>query len=66
MKINVEQSWRQFNYIVSVEVNGKKLTYEGTQGECEQIAKDLRTRVNRSGKKTSKNVLTPTPAVAIL
>ena len=63
MKIEVKETWRQAElYIVSVEVNGKKLTYEGGQIDCEQIAKDLRSRINRSGKKTSKKVLTAIPA----
>lgn len=63
MKIEVTQSWRPFNYIVSIAVGGKKLTYEGTQNECQQIATDLRKKINRSGAK--KN-LTVTPAVANL
>jgi len=62
MKVTVKQSWRPFCYIVSL----GKLTYEGTKDGCEQIAKGLRSRINRSGRKTKKNILTDAVRVAIL
>lgn len=52
MKIEVKESWRSPAFsIVSLEVEGKKLTYEGTNSEAQQIATTLRKKINRSGAK---------------
>jgi hypothetical protein len=64
MKITTQASWRgpAFSFVY-LEVNGKKLSFEGTPTECEQIAKDLRSRINRSGRK--KNLTSSAPVATL-
>ena len=39
-----------------------RLAYAGTKDNATQVANTLRAGINRSGRKTSKKVLTPVPA----
>jgi len=64
MKIEVTPIQGTANQFTVTLAGNYRLAFAGTQDNAVQVAADLRKSINRSGRKTSKKVLTATPILA--
>ena len=63
MKIEVTPIQGTANQFTVTLAGQYRLAFSGTKDNAVQVAGDLRESINRSGKKTSKNVLTSNPGL---
>lgn len=63
MKIEVTPIQGTANQFTVTLAGQYRLAFSGTKDNAVQVAGDLRKSINRSGKKTSKNVLTSNPGL---
>ena len=63
MKIEVTPIQGTANQFTVMLAGHYRLAFSGTKDNAVQVAGDLRKSINRSGKKTSKNVLTSNPGL---